>query len=84
MPRSIADSLAIVYSSGAGVVLEFNCRHCRARLSTMAMYVDAIYVFGWMWWYAVYRSVFLISIILDVHLIHMTAIMLSILRRYTL
>ena len=50
----------------------------------MAMYVDAIYVFGWMWWYAVYRSVFLISIILDVHLIHMTAIMLSILRRYTL
>ena len=45
LPRSIAPSLAVVYSAGAGVVLKGNLKQKKASSSTIAMHVDAVFVF---------------------------------------
>ena len=48
--RSIAASLIVVYSAGAGVVPKGNNRQRNASLSTIAMQVDVILAFTWIWW----------------------------------
>ena len=45
-PRSIADSLTVLYSYGAGVIPKGRIRHRRTRLSTMVNHVDAIHLFA--------------------------------------
>ena len=47
----------------------------------MDMHADLIHVFMWMWRYTAYRFVFLIRTILYSHFIHMTAIILIVVRR---
>ena len=46
MPRSIADSLTVVYSDGAGVVPKGNLRQRKAGSSTIAIHVDVVVVFA--------------------------------------
>ena len=45
-PRSIAASLTVVYSAGAGVVPNVNLRQRNSSLSTIAMHVDAVVLFA--------------------------------------
>ena len=56
-PRSIAASLMVVYSTGAGVVPKGSRIHRKASFPTIVMH--AICVFEWMRQYAVLRYVFL-------------------------
>ena len=43
LPRSIAASLMVVYSTGAGVVPKGNLKQRKASSSTIAMHVDAVF-----------------------------------------
>ena len=43
LPRSIAASLMVVYSAGAGAVPKGNLKQRKASSSTIAMHVDAVF-----------------------------------------
>ena len=45
LPRSIAASLTVLYSTGAGVVKKGNLRQIKASSSTIAIHVDAVVTF---------------------------------------
>ena len=47
LPRSIAASLTVVYSSGEGVVPKGNHRQMNSRSSTIAIQVDMFVAFAW-------------------------------------
>ena len=80
-PRSIAASLMVVYYASAGVVPKGRRRQRKYSFSTIAMHDDAICAFVWTRRYTELRSVFPIRIFFEGHLMHMDAIMWSILRR---
>ena len=80
LPRSIADSLMVMYSSGTGAVPKGSRSQRNANLSTIMMHVDAIYMFEWMRHNAAPRSVFPIRMRFEDHLRRMDAIMWSVLR----
>ena len=80
--RSIADFLTVVYSAGAGIVLKSRQRKIRARFSMMAMHVDTIHMFAWMRRYAASISVLPIMMCFYGHLMCLSAIMWSIMRRH--
>ena len=80
-PRSIADSLKLVYHYSAGVVPKVNHRQIKFSLPKIAMRVDAIFVFARMRWYTAPRSFFLIRVCFEGHFMCMDVIMWSILRR---
>ena len=48
-PRSIAASLTVIYSAGAGVVKKGNRRQRKDSLSTIAMHVNAVGAFAYIW-----------------------------------
>ena len=72
----------LIYSAVEGVVLKGRHRKRKASLHTIAMHVDAIYVFAWTRQYAASRSFFLIRMRFEGHLMSMSAIMWIILRRH--
>ena len=80
-PRLIDASLVVVYSDGAGVAQKGRLRYRKAIFTTISVYVDAIYSFVWMRQYAALRYVFTIRTHVQGHVMHIAAIMLSILRR---
>ena len=49
LPKSIAASLIVVYSSGADVVPKGNLRQRKYMLSTIEMNVDAVVAFACIW-----------------------------------
>ena len=50
LPRSIAASLPVIYSSGAGVVPKGNLRQRKDSSSIIAMHVDAVVAFAYIQW----------------------------------
>ena len=46
LPRSISDSLTVIYSASEGVVPKFNLRQRKASSSIIAMHVNAVVVFA--------------------------------------
>ena len=80
-PRSIATSLTVVYSAGAGVVTKGKRSHIKERLSTMVIHFGVICMFTFLRKYGVSRSILPIRMLLYGHFIHRDTIMWSILRR---
>ena len=80
-PGFVAAPLMVIYSSGASVVPKGKIRQIKSGLPTITMHVEVICMFSWMRRYAASRSVFLIRIRSEGNLMHMDAIMWSILRR---
>ena len=81
MPRSIAASLTVVYSTGVGVVPKGNLKQRKAKLLTIAMHVDAVVVFVCIRRYDVYMYFFPIRINFVGHLLRIAEIMCRILSR---
>ena len=79
--RSIVSLLTVVYSAGMAVIMKIKWRNSRSIFYTMAIHVDGIYAFAWMWWYAAPISALPIKIIFDGYLICMSVFMLSIISR---
>ena len=52
MPRSIAASLIVIYSAGAGVVQKGNLKQRKAISLTIVMLVDAVFAFA-----CIYRNI---------------------------
>ena len=46
LPRSIAASLIVLYSAGAGAVPKGNLKQRKSNLSTISMHVDAVFTFA--------------------------------------
>ena len=84
LSRPFSALLNVVYFSGAGIFLNGKCRHSRTMLSKMAMHTDAIHAFAWMQRYTLSINISHIRMLLDSHLICMSAIMSSILSRKNL
>ena len=82
--RSIVDFITVLYSASKGVLLKGGGSHNRDILSMMAMHVDAIYVVALMRRCAAPISVLPIRMRFGSHLMRMSAIMWSILRRQNL
>ena len=81
MPRSIAASLMVVYSAGAGVVPKGNLKQRKASASTIVMHIDAVLAFACIRQYAASRSGFLIRIHFFGHLLRIAEIIFRILSR---
>ena len=81
LPRSIATSLMLVYSDGAGVVPKGKQRHRKASLPTIMMHVESICALAWMRRYEASKYVFPIRIRFEGHLMCMDEIMWNILRK---
>ena len=79
-PRSIAALLIFVHYDGVGVVPKGNRRQRKASLSIIAMQVDVVVVFAWIWPLAASRFVFPINIHFVGHLFFISDTMWSILR----
>ena len=61
----------VVYSSGAGVAPKGKFSQIKAIIPTSSIYVHSIHAFAWMRWYAASRSVFIIMMHFEVHLMRM-------------
>ena len=72
----------MVYYSGVGVALKGIRRHIKSSFTTIAMHVDAIFVFAWTPWYEALRYVFFIRMCFEGHLMHIDMIMWSVLMRH--
>ena len=70
----------VVYSAGTGVVPKGRCRWIKPSFPTIAMHVDAVFMFAWMRWYASSRSIFPIRMCFEGYLMYMATTMWSILR----
>ena len=70
-----------VYSDDVGVVPKGRRRQRNSGFTTITMHIDAIWLFVRMYWYAASRSVFPIMVRFEGNLMHVDAIMWSILRR---
>ena len=69
-----------LYYAGNGVVSNGILRHIRAIFSTILINIDAICVFSFIIWYAVFRYVFPNNMRFEGHLRRMAEIVCSILR----
>ena len=65
----------VVYSAGAGVVLNEIYSNRKDSCSTITMHVDVMFYFAWIIWYVEYISVFHNKMRREGNLIHMAAIM---------
>ena len=81
-PRSIFDSLILVYYTSAGVVQKGRTSHKKAIFTTIEMYVDEIFVLAWTCRYAASRYMLPIRMHYEGHFMRMAEIMWSILRRH--
>ena len=82
LQMSIYVSLMVVYFSGTGVVPKGKHRHRKSSFPTITVHVVIICVFALTPWYAASRYVFPIKMRYELHFMHMTAIMWSILRSH--
>ena len=82
MTRSIAASLTVVYSAGAGVVSKGSLKQRKASSSTIAMHVDTVFAFACIRRQATSRYVFPIIIRFVGHLLCIAEIMYIILIRH--
>ena len=79
--KSIFTSLMVVYSASVVVLPKGRYRQRKPSFPTIAMHVDNFCAFEWTCWYAAPRSIFSISMSFECHLINMTEITQSIIRK---